>query len=78
VRRRFFEELPGVPPDWEVWSPEEMERHKQIQSTKTKGPILKPELVGKGRPVPHLADDGCMELVWEVRPAPVRIVLPVG
>ncbi len=26
VRRRFFEELPGVPPDWEVWDHEEKEK----------------------------------------------------
>jgi hypothetical protein len=71
VRRRFFEDLPGVPPDWEVWTPDEMEFHKQLKTTKPQGPVLKPDLVGQGRPVSHLADDGCLELVWEARP-PVR------
>ncbi|TLD70483.1 hypothetical protein FEM03_12200 [Phragmitibacter flavus] len=28
VRRRFFEEVPGVPPDWEVWKPDESEIHQ--------------------------------------------------
>lgn len=28
VRRRFFEEIPGVPPDWEVWQPDESEIHQ--------------------------------------------------
>lgn len=27
VRRRFFEEVPGVPPDWEVWRPDDKEIH---------------------------------------------------
>jgi len=26
VRRRFFEELPGVPPDWEVWTNDQKEQ----------------------------------------------------
>lgn len=64
VRRRFFEDLPGVPPDWEVWTPEEMEQQKQVKAPKSPGPILKPDLVGQGRPVSHLADDGCLELLW--------------
>lgn len=64
VRRRFFEDLPGVPPDWEVWTPEEMEKNKQVKTPKSPGPILKPDLVGQGRPVSHLADDGCLELLW--------------
>lgn len=64
VRRKFFEDLPGVPPDWEVWTPEEMEQHKQITSPKTAaGPVLKPDLVNTGH-LPHLADDGCLELLW--------------
>lgn len=65
VRRRFFEELPGVPPDWEVWTPEEMEQHRQVKSPKSPshGPVLKPDLVNE-RKLTHLADDGCIELLW--------------
>lgn len=29
VRRRFFEDIPGVPPDWEVWEPDDSEIHQK-------------------------------------------------
>ncbi|QIF03449.1 hypothetical protein [Roseimicrobium sp. ORNL1] len=65
VRRKFFEDLPGVPPDWEVWSPEEMEQHKHLKTTKTPDtkPVVKPTFTAKsdGR---HQSEDGCMELIW--------------
>jgi hypothetical protein len=65
VRRKFFEDLPGVPPDWEVWTPEEMEQHKHIKTTKTPSPnpVVKPTFTAKsdGR---HHSEDGCMELIW--------------
>lgn len=28
VRRRFFESIPGVPPDWEIWEPEDSDVHR--------------------------------------------------
>jgi hypothetical protein len=65
VRRKFFEDLPGVPPDWEVWSPEEMEQHKHLKTTKAPEapPVVKPTFTAKvdGR---HHSEDGCMELIW--------------
>ena len=70
VRRRFFEELPGVPPDWEVWTPEEMEANKTKTTVKTNSPFAKPELAGQGSgsaELRHPMDDGCSELVWELR-----------
>jgi len=70
VRRRFFEDLPGVPPDWEVWTPEEMEANKLITTAKTKHPSVKPQLTGQWNGNPearHPMDDGCSELVWEIR-----------
>lgn len=48
VRRRFFEELPGVPPDWEVWTPEESEATKASAVSKSGGKPVMPSPVMKG------------------------------
>lgn len=40
VRRRFFEELPGVPPDWEVWDHEEKGK-TLISASPNQGPPTK-------------------------------------
>jgi hypothetical protein len=48
VRRRFFEELPGVPPDWEVWTPEESEATKAAAVSKSGGKPVMPSPVMKG------------------------------
>jgi len=85
VRRRFFEELPGVPPDWGTDLPK-IEEMTHVQSAPPirhlTAPKASPGLVGKDAaaenetqpeaPVEtppikkhlHLADDGCLELLW--------------
>lgn len=78
VRRRFFEELPGVPPDWEVWTPEEAEKTGVSAVSKTGvAPVTSGGLASQfARITPprrlagvtgrtrHRADDGCLELLW--------------
>lgn len=47
VRRRFFEEVPGVPPDWDVWKPEdtEIQRVTAPLNQKLEGPKMTPAAV---------------------------------
>jgi hypothetical protein len=83
VRRRFFEDLPGVPPDWEVWTPEESEASQAAGTAKNQGTPLMPSPVMKAAghlrsqdeaeaplrvgKCRHRADDGCLELMWPQR-----------
>lgn len=54
VRRRFFEEVPGVPPDWETWQPDDKEIHRVTAplnqslpvTTKTKVPVAMMAILG--------------------------------
>ena len=71
VRRRFFESLPGIPPDWEPEPIEKESPNLKPAIGKPKPSPIKPELVGetipkvKSKLFEHPADDGGMELLWE-------------
>jgi hypothetical protein len=72
VRRRFFESLPGVPPDWEPEPFTEESPNLKPAISKPGPPLIKPELVsqggdptGRAKEVP--SDDCGTELVWAWR-----------
>jgi len=71
VRRRFFESLPGIPPDWEPEPYSAESPNLKPAISKGSPPQIKPELVSKdaaevkGKLFDHPADDGGMELLWE-------------
>lgn len=80
VRRRFFEELPGVPPDWEVWTNEEKEKtlisaspNRGLQTkvtpqimSRVKTEVLKAVETSEKKPVKHSGAflDCGLELIW--------------
>jgi len=81
VRRRFFEDLPGVPPDWEAWQPKEevfqitqgSEPKKLALPAQASGMMgkVKSELSkvtrGSDEVFRHPADDGCLELLFVIK-----------
>ena len=73
VRRRFYEELPGVPPDWEPWPEEEkipsqpLNAVSKARASKQLGPHIVGHSMGSGGgEVPRA--DTMWDLVWESRP----------
>jgi hypothetical protein len=74
VRRRFFEDLPGVPPDWEP--AQSLEESPQLVKAGYKlgaeaSSLAKMSLGSQmaklcaiDPQVKHAADDGCLELLW--------------